>query len=69
MVKRLKISDVNMLESVTRYLMHNIGNRTTPSTIANTMVSRQRKIDPKTVEDVYKRQCTRRTWEISSAAA
>ena len=49
-VKRLKISDVNMLESVTRYLMHNIGNRTTPTTIANTMVSRGRKIDPKTVD-------------------
>lgn len=48
-VKRLKIADVNMLESVTRYLMHNIGNRTTPTTIANTMVSKQRKIDPKTV--------------------
>lgn len=49
-VKRLKISDVNMLESVTRYLMHNIGNRTSPSAIANTMVSKQRKIDPKTVD-------------------
>lgn len=49
-VKRLKISDVNMLESVTRYLMHNIGNRTTPSAIANTMVSKQRKIDSKTVD-------------------
>ena len=49
-VKRLKISDVNMLESVTRYLMHNIGNRTTPTTIANTMVSKGRKIDPKTVD-------------------
>ncbi|MDO5416560.1 MAG: ATP-binding protein [Lachnospiraceae bacterium] len=49
-VKRLKIADVNMLESVTRYLMHNIGNRTTPTTIANTMVSRQRKIDSKTVD-------------------
>lgn len=49
-VKRLKIADVNMLESVTRYLMHNIGNRTTPTTIANTMVSKQRKIDPKTVD-------------------
>lgn len=49
-VKRLKISDINMLESVTRYLMHNIGNRTTPTTIANTMVSKQRKIDPKTVD-------------------
>ena len=49
-VRRLKISDVNMLESVTRYLMDNIGNRTTPTTIANTMVSRQRKIDAKTVD-------------------
>jgi hypothetical protein len=49
-VKRLRISDVNMLESVTRYLMHNIGNRTTPSTISNTMISKQRKIDPKTVD-------------------
>lgn len=49
-VKRMKIADINMLESVTRYLMHNIGNRTTPTTIANTMVSKQRKIDPKTVD-------------------
>lgn len=49
-VRRLKIADVNMLESVTRYLMDNIGNRTTPTTIANTMVSRQRKIDAKTVD-------------------
>lgn len=49
-VKRWKISDVNMLEAVTRYLMDNIGNRTTPTTIANTMVSRQRKIDAKTVD-------------------
>lgn len=49
-VKRLKIADVNMLESVTRYLMHNIGNRTTPATIANTMISKQRRIDPKTVD-------------------
>lgn len=30
--------------------MHNIGNRTTPTTIANTMVSKGRKIDPKTVD-------------------
>ena len=39
-----------MLEPVTRYLMHNIGNRTTPSAIAHTMVSKQRKIDSKTVD-------------------
>lgn len=49
-VKRQKIADVSMLESIARYLLHNIGNRTTPTTIANTMVSKQRKIDPKTVE-------------------
>lgn len=49
-VKRLNIADVNMLESVARFLMHNIGNRTTPTTIANTMISKQRKIDPKTVD-------------------
>lgn len=49
-VKRLKISDVNMLEAITRFLMHNIGNRTSPATIANTMKSNQLKIDPKTVD-------------------
>ena len=49
-VKRLKIADVNMLEAVTRFLMHNIGNRTSPATIANTMTSNQKKIDPKTVD-------------------
>ena len=47
-VKRLKIADVNMLETMTRFLMHNIGNRTSPTTIANTMKSNQLKIDPKT---------------------
>ena len=49
-VKRLKVSDVNMLEHVTRYLMHNIGNRTTPAKISNTMTSKQRKIDTKMVD-------------------
>ena len=49
-VKRLKIADVNMLEMVTRFMMHNIGNRTSPTTIANTMVSNQKKIDQKTVD-------------------
>lgn len=49
-VKRIRISDVNMLEAVTRFLMHNIGNRTSPTTIANTMTSNQRKIDSKTVD-------------------
>lgn len=49
-VKRIRISDVNMLEAVTRFLMHNIGSRTSPATIANTMTSNRRKIDSKTVD-------------------
>lgn len=49
-VKRLKIADVNMLEEVTRFLMHNIGKRTSPTTIANTMISNRKKIDQKTVD-------------------
>lgn len=49
-VKRLKIADVNMLEDVTKFMMHNIGNRTSPTTIANTMTSNHKKIDPKTVD-------------------
>lgn len=49
-VKRIKVADVNMLEAVARFLMHNIGNRTSPTTIANTMTSNHRKIDAKTVD-------------------
>lgn len=49
-VKRLKVADVNMLEDITRFMLFNIGNRTSPTTIANTMTSKQKKIDPKTVE-------------------
>lgn len=49
-VKRYRIADVNMLESITKFMMHNIGNRTSPSKIANTMTSNMRKIDTKTVD-------------------
>lgn len=49
-VKRYNIADVNMLEAVTKFVMHNIGNRTSATTIANTMTSNHRKIDPKTVD-------------------
>lgn len=49
-VKRLNVADVNMLENITRFLMHDIGNRTSPTTIANTMTSQRMKIDPKTVD-------------------
>lgn len=49
-VKRLRVADVNMLETITRFMMHNIGNRTSPTTIANTLTSQKMKIDPKTVD-------------------
>lgn len=49
-VKRYNIADVNMLEAVTKFVMHNIGNRTSATTIANTMTSNHRKIDAKTVD-------------------
>lgn len=49
-VARYKIGDVLMLESVIRFVVDNIGNRLTSSSIANTMTSNGRKIDAKTVE-------------------
>lgn len=49
-VKRINVSDVNMLEAVARFLLHNIGNLTSPATIANTMTSNHQKIDAKTVD-------------------
>ena len=53
-VARYKISDVMMLESVVRFLFHNIGNLLSTSKIANTMTSEGRKIDQKTVEKYIK---------------
>nr|WP_294688374.1 ATP-binding protein [uncultured Anaerostipes sp.] len=49
-VKRLNIADVNMLESITKFMMHNIGNRTSPNKISNTMTSNHKKINPRTVD-------------------
>ena len=49
-VRGLKVADVNMLEAITRFVMHNIGSRTSPSAIAHAMTSQGRKIDPKTVD-------------------
>ena len=49
-VKRLKISDVMMLESVAKFVFDNIGSLLSTSKIANTMTSNGRKIDSKTVE-------------------
>ena len=49
-VARLKISDVMLLESVTRYVFNNIGNLLSTTKIANTLTSSGRKINYKTVE-------------------
>jgi predicted AAA+ superfamily ATPase len=49
-VSRKKISDVLMLESVTRFLFDNIGNLSSTKKISDTMVSMGRKISVHTVE-------------------
>jgi len=53
-VKRLKVSDVMMLESVAKFVFDNIGSLLSTSKIANTMTSVGRKIDQKTVEKYLK---------------
>lgn len=53
-VARYKISDVLMLESVTKFIFGNIGSQLSVTKIANTMTSYGRKIDPKTVEKYIK---------------
>ncbi len=53
-VARLKVSDVMMLESVSRFMFDNIGSLLSSARIANTMTSMGRKIDQKTVEKYLK---------------
>jgi len=53
-VKRLKVSDVMMLESVAKFVFDSIGSLLSTSKIANTMTSVGRKIDQKTVEKYLK---------------
>ena len=48
-VERKKVSDVTALKNLTKFLMHNIGNRFSLTRIANTMRSGGTAIDPKTV--------------------
>ncbi|MDD3898788.1 MAG: ATP-binding protein [Syntrophomonadaceae bacterium] len=48
-VARLKIQDVNMLENVTKFMLHNIGNKVSPTKIANTLKSEGKSVDQKTV--------------------
>ena len=56
-VSRLKVSDVNILENVTKFMFHNIGNLTSPGKIANTLKSAGTKVDQRTV-DKYLRGLT-----------
>lgn len=49
-VKRYNVADVSMLESVAKFLMQNIGIRTTPAAIAGAMSANNRKLDAKTAE-------------------
>lgn len=49
-VARLRVSDVNMLENVTKFLLHNIGNRVSPSKIAGILKSQGKGVDQKTVD-------------------
>ena len=56
-VKRLKISDVTSLESVTKFLFHNIGSIVSPTKIANTLKSTGKGVDQKTVDKYIKGLC------------
>jgi predicted AAA+ superfamily ATPase len=49
-VARLKISDVNTLENITKFVLHNIGNKISPARISNTLKSEGRGTDQKTVD-------------------
>jgi len=53
-VTRLKVSDAMMLESVVRFVFSNIGSLLSTSKIANTMTSKGRKVDQKTIEKYLK---------------
>ncbi len=47
---RYRITDIMMLESVTKFIFDNIGNQLSTKKISDTMISYGRKIDTKTVE-------------------
>jgi hypothetical protein len=56
-VKRLRISDVTSLESVTKFMFHNIGSIVSSTKIANTMKSAGKGVDQKTVDKYIKGLC------------
>lgn len=56
-VKRLKISDLTSLESVTKFMFHNIGSIVSPNKIAGTLKSAGKGVDQKTVDKYIKGLC------------
>jgi hypothetical protein len=53
-VTRLKISDITNLENITKFLLHNIGNKVSTSKIVNYLKSNGKSIDQKTVDKYIK---------------
>lgn len=49
-IARNKINDIALLESVLKFLFDNIGNLSSPTKIANTLTSNNRKVDSRTIE-------------------
>jgi len=56
-VGRLKVSDVDTLERIIRFLIHNTGSQTSPANIANTLTSSGNKVDQKTVSKYLRGLC------------
>lgn len=56
-VRRLKVSDVDTLERIIKFLMHNTGSQTSPANIANTLTSSGNKVDQKTVSRYLRGLC------------
>jgi predicted AAA+ superfamily ATPase len=56
-VARSGIADVTSLENVTRFLLHNVGNRVSVNKIANTLSSTGRKVSNKTVDKYIRSLC------------
>lgn len=53
-VTRLKITDITNLENITKFLLHNIGNKVSTSKIVNYLKSQGKNIDQKTVDKYIK---------------
>ena len=52
--RRLNIADTVSLENVTKFLLHSIGNKISPTKIANTLKSAGKSVDQKTVDKYIK---------------